>query len=138
MQYSETVEIITILRKAYPKFIQATKLDPDIEVLMKSTTQLWHGFLSNYPAEQCRAAVMAHIAECKFPPTISEIRDRIQNDTPRLSTSMSEWERKSQDRLMAWYEQNKREHHEQGKLTAVECKNRGMSYADYCAQFDNE
>ena len=95
MSYSETVEIITMLRKAYPKFIQASPLDPDVRALLKSTTDIWHGFLHGYTAEHCRSAVMAHITENKFPPAISEIIERIKQKLDEEKWEYTDWEARS-------------------------------------------
>ena len=78
MKYSETIEIIELLRRAFPKFIQTSELDRDIVVLLKNKTALWHECLEPYPVEVCRFAVIRLINELKYPPAISEVIDRIK------------------------------------------------------------
>jgi len=78
MKQSETVEIIEMLRTAYPKFIQTSDVEPDLKQLLNKTIKLWHECLKSYAVDVCRFAVMRYIAEGRFPPTINDIVTRIQ------------------------------------------------------------
>jgi len=77
MKRSETIEIIEKLRRAYPRFIQTTEIDPDIGEVLKKTTDVWHEFLGPLPSEACRFAVMRLISESKYAPSISEVMERV-------------------------------------------------------------
>jgi hypothetical protein len=68
MTKSETIEILEVLRRAFPKF-----LDVNDTRELKATANVWHEFLGPYPKELCLYAVHRYIQGNKFAPAISEI-----------------------------------------------------------------
>ena len=134
MTHGETLKIMAILKAAYPDYYRGMKLkDAD------SIVALWAEMLAPYPYEACAAAVKKLIAESPYVPKISDIVGRVESALkPQLPAyePISDGERRSAEQLSVWYAGHVAELHAEGKLTAVECKERGLSYLDYFAQFE--
>ena len=103
-----------------------------------AATKAWAEMLEGYTPESCMAAVKAFVSESPYPPKICDIIERIRGSAQtsvRGKWLVTDWERRSLRRMKAWCEAHERKLHSQGKLTAVECKKRGMTFSDYCDQF---
>jgi hypothetical protein len=72
MTKSETLEVLEVLRRAYPRFLT---INDGRE--LKATAGIWHDFLSQYPKELCQYAIHRHIGTNKFAPSIGEIMEII-------------------------------------------------------------
>jgi len=72
MTKSETIEIIEVLRRAYPKFILQLPGET-LELSLKNTVSLWAEMLEPLPRDACVFAVKRLISESKFAPAISEV-----------------------------------------------------------------
>ena len=70
MNKTEIIKIFSIFNVAYSKFIIPGKEEMMLEV--------WHEMLQEYPYNQVAEASKNHIRSSKFPPTIHDIIDRIQ------------------------------------------------------------
>jgi len=70
MNRIEITKIFGICSVVYKKFIEAGKEELMIEV--------WHAMLKEYPFELVKYAVETHIKSSRFPPTIHDIIDHIQ------------------------------------------------------------
>ena len=133
MTQKETKVLLAVIKAAYPEFYRDAT---DFE--LEATAALWNDRLQGYAYSQCDTAIKQHIDENRFAPKIAEIIKRITDEaTPKLASGVhhSEWERKSFEQSEAWYKNHTAKLHSEGKLTAVECKERGLTYQDYCAQF---
>lgn len=72
MERKEVAELLTIFSRSYPN----TKFDS-----MKTTLDVWYGFLAPYSKDVARQAAKAYIQNNKFFPTIAEFKkliDRLQ------------------------------------------------------------
>ena len=76
MNRDETKKILAILEMAYPNFYKNADDEGKANAIA-----LWQDMFSDVPAANVGLAVKASIATCKFPPTISEIKDYIQRLT---------------------------------------------------------
>jgi len=74
MQVSEALVILNLLRRAYPRFMEASPMDASLEAAIAETAQLWAGAFANDDAAMVLAAAKAHIQSSKYVPTIAEIR----------------------------------------------------------------
>ena len=100
---------------------------------------LWCRVLEPYTPEQCDAALGEHIKRCAYLPDLHEILAYLPpppERDPMTDWERRSWERRSWERLTAWHEAHEKALHAEGRLTAVECKGRGLTFADYCAQFE--
>ena len=69
MNMAQTQKLLTVIGSAYQNFEV-----PQTEQDMKLHT--WHKMLKDLDFEVAKAAAQKHIAESKYPPAISEIRDQ--------------------------------------------------------------
>jgi len=74
MSLEDTKLLLGILRTAYPKFYSAIGVD---SLEFEDTISLWHLMLSDTPLQTAKIALYKLIATCKFPPSISEMRECI-------------------------------------------------------------
>ena len=94
---------------------------------------IWHKSLERFSLDQCLEALAKHVKQCEYLPDIREIIDLLP--TPAVDKYQNDWQRRSDKQLQDWYAEHVAELHAAGKMSAVECKEAGLSYADYCAQF---
>ena len=131
MTLTETGELMALIAEEHPKFLETA--DPERRL------KLWGETFRNVPFDAVELAVKRVLAENPYTPKLSDVVKSIRDaSTPKLPPAkrpVTEWERKSLEWMIAWNDAHERELHSQGKLTAVECKNLGMTCADYCAQF---
>ena len=69
MTFQETRNILKIIMAAYPKQFAMNEITPE----------LWHSLLQDLSFDVIQAAVKKYILQEKFPPTITEIRDKAQS-----------------------------------------------------------
>ena len=67
MKYSDVVKMFAVIASAYPS-------EKAFSEAKEETVELWADMLSDIPNDVIAAALKAHIASSKFPPTIAEIR----------------------------------------------------------------
>jgi len=74
MTRSETIAVIELLRRAYPRFIEPSPWEPDAKRVISGVVDLWSDMFSTDTPQLVAAAVRKHISASKFPPTIADIR----------------------------------------------------------------
>jgi len=155
MTQAETSDLMALIAEEHPKFLDTANPVRRLE--------LWEEALQNVPFDIANHATKQILAESPYMPKLSDIVSRIKANVKALDVNMSgdwpvtDWEIKSWKnisdnlgiKLPAEIQAivNRKYPPRQelpepsplaGKLTAVECKNRGLSYKDYCAQFMGE
>lgn len=82
MTREEALKILSVLSAAYPNF-----------QLTEETGELYIRLLSDLPYEKLQAAVLAHIAQSKYFPTIAELRKIATELIPdeRIPSPMEAW-----------------------------------------------
>ena len=134
MNREDTLRLMAVMKAAFPDYYKHMTRNEGAAVVA-----LWSEMLKGYSTEACNRAVKKLILESPYPPKISDVvREVRESAQPRIgggSWAMTDWERRSFEEQQAWYERHEAELHSQGKLTAVECKARGISFEGYCAQF---
>lgn len=88
MNKSETLMIFTLLSTAYPHaYKDFTKQQVD------ATVVLWQQMFSDTPVEKIKAAIQTHIANCKYAPTIAEIKYYIaMMDESEQPSALKAWQ----------------------------------------------
>ena len=136
MNKTETSELMALIGAVRPKLLE--RQSPEILL------QFWSEALSEVPKQIVEIAVKQLLVESAYVPDISEIVKRIKEITaPKLEGAkrrnddwtMSEWQRDCDIRSQDWYEKHRAKLHAEGKMTAVECTERGLSISHYMAQF---
>lgn len=74
MTRAETIGIIELLRRAYPRFAEPSQWEPDAKKVLSATVDLWTDMLSDLSVQAVMVAARQYIATSKFPPTIADIR----------------------------------------------------------------
>ncbi len=89
MNKSETAQIIMILKHTYPNWAKSMN-DQEIVTMVN----VWQDMLSEYDFKVVQVAVKAFIASSKWPPSISEVIDKvkfIQSGGQREMTEQQAW-----------------------------------------------
>lgn len=73
MTRQDTIKVLSVLKAAYPNFYKNMSKDEALSVI-----NLWSIQLSDTPVDIVIMAVNKIIATSKWPPTISEVKDKIQ------------------------------------------------------------
>ena len=85
MTKPETLEVMEVLRRAFPRFLS----DPNE---IAPTVDLWHEFVAPYPVEVCRYAAYRYIEHNKFAPSINELLDLVKETlNPVKDTPADAW-----------------------------------------------
>lgn len=74
MTRNDTVKMLSVLKAAYPNFYKNMSKDEAVGVI-----NLWAIQLSDIPVDIVLLAVNKIIATSKWPPTISEIKDKLKS-----------------------------------------------------------
>lgn len=74
MNSNEAFKILTVLKSAYPNSYRGLSEEETL-----ATVTLWTKSMSDIPYKLISRAVEEHILQNTFPPTISEIRDRVKS-----------------------------------------------------------
>ena len=89
MKKSETAQILALIGAAYSRFDVPQKKDS-----LKFMT--WHKMLKDFDFQLTQTAVEKLIAECKFPPSIADIREQVadvKNFSKNRLTAGEAWEK---------------------------------------------
>jgi len=87
MNKTQTMDLLDVLRQAYPKFFIAEGKDD----LMKQAN-VWYLCLMDYDFTQVQAAAISLIKTLKFPPTIADITESLYNlNNPDQPTELEAW-----------------------------------------------
>lgn len=87
MNNQETVKIITIIKTAYPRYYVSTDQSE-----IKLQIETWQNLFTDEPFVLVEQAVKALICTLKFPPTIADVKEKIQFITqPKAMTEMEAW-----------------------------------------------
>jgi hypothetical protein len=88
MNKTETLKIFMLLETAYPHAYREMS-----DQMVDATTALWQQMFSDTPVKSVQAAVMTHIANNKYAPTIAEIKDYIAKmSVLELPSAIEAWQ----------------------------------------------
>lgn len=89
MTKENTVELLTMLRLAYPRFYaNITKQDA------QATLELWYSMFKEEDNDVVKAATKTLISSLEFPPTIADVKkeiDKLVNAATDKPTAIDEW-----------------------------------------------
>lgn len=74
MTQEETIELMAILKAAYPNSYNGMTKQEAMGVVT-----VWHLHFSSVPADIVFMALQKAISSCKFPPSISEVKGKMQS-----------------------------------------------------------
>jgi len=77
----ETIGIIELIRRAYPRFIEPSAWEPDVEKAVSNVVDLWTEMFATDHANTVVGAVKQYIRVGKFPPTVADIQAIITDAT---------------------------------------------------------
>ena len=77
MTKAETMKILAVLKVAYPAHFQKQDYEEK-----KQMVELWTLMFADWSYAAMDAAVRAHIATSKFPPSVAEITEQLQKFSP--------------------------------------------------------
>lgn len=86
MDKKDAFKVLKILKLAYPSFYRDYTADE-----LDDTAAIWATMLSDYNHADVAKAVQATIATSKYPPTISDVTERIQLMYDRSLTELEAW-----------------------------------------------
>ena len=72
MTKTETLQILAVLKAAYPSSYKSMTKEE-----ARGTVAVWYTQLSTVPADLVLLALQKCIAECKFPPSVCEVRQQL-------------------------------------------------------------
>ena len=77
MTPSETIQVIEILRRAYPDYLKPLPGE-NMKTMLDNTVRLWAELLEPFPLEMCAFAAKRLITESPYPPKISDLIQHIK------------------------------------------------------------
>lgn len=87
MTVNETIALLSIMRTAYPQFYKGMNSEDEDDII-----NLWATMFADDNAKIVTEAVKALICTMKFPPTIADVKAKIQEITqPERMTEMEAW-----------------------------------------------
>lgn len=87
MNKSEAIQVLTVLKTAYPNFYK-TLSKSDAE----NTIELWATMFESEPVNLVIEAVKTLICSLKYPPTIADVKEKIREITkPGTMTELEAW-----------------------------------------------
>lgn len=81
MTKTETLQILAVLKAAYPNSYKSMTKEE-----ARGTVAVWYTQLSTVPADLVLLALQKCISECKFPPSVCEVREQL-----RAMQSEADW-----------------------------------------------
>jgi hypothetical protein len=92
MKRSDVILVVDLLCRAFPRFVEPSPWEPDLQKVISGKVDLWTQRFSEYDAATVAAAVNRYIDSHEFPPTVADIRRIIADATLPQITPGEIWQ----------------------------------------------